>query len=218
MSGQSQSSQKGGSGMQQPYQPYGYQPGGYGGGMTPYSPSPAQQGSFYSLGGSMRPPMDTGPQFGSPYTGAQIMGGGNPSQWQGLTQAPLAQDTSGIPSLTGAQIMAGGNPYAGTQYAQPAGNATMGNIYGYSGSQGGNPIARTMDIGSTFASPMTGANLAANNYGNAPGQNGLVNTNGQFGFGNGSTAQLAPGTAAMLGYTRQGNNWVNSQGQVVGTV
>jgi len=63
------------------------------------------------------------------------------------------------------------------------------------------------------------ASRSAGMYGNSPGQNGLVYTNGQFGFGNGSTAQLAPGMAAMLGFRNNGQGqWVNSQGQVVGRV
>lgn len=162
MSGQSQP-QKGGNGygMQQPYQPYGgYQQGA----MTPYSPSPAQQGSFYSTGGSMRPPMDTGSLFGSPYTGQPI---------GSLIGINAPQSTGVSPSMT-------------------------------------NPLAR--QAGPSITPP------GSDSYGNTQGQNGLVNTNNQFGFGSGSIAQLAPGTAAMLGYTRQGNNWVNAQGQVVGSV
>lgn len=186
MSGQSQSSGKGGYG--QPYQNYGM---GYGqnGTQMPYGYGayPAQQGSYLSAGGSSRPPV--------PGTGVPIsLSSGSTGGSKGGSGYP-----SGYP--TGAQIMGGGNPY---NNAVPQLQTDYNNA---------NPLGRTMDTGSLYGSALTSP------YGNQPGQNDMVYTNGQFGFGGGQLAQLAPGTASMLGFQNNGRGqYVNAQGQVVGLV
>lgn len=78
-----------------------------------------------------------------------------------------------------------------------------------------NPMARSMqaDFGPLPPGPTSLP------YGNQSGQNGLVYTNGQFGFGPSAPVQLAPGTAAALGARSNGRGqYVDAQGNVVGLV
>lgn len=204
MSGQSQSSQKGGTGQS----PYGYQPFSFG--QQGYG-NPAQQGSYFSNGGSSRPQfgggmMDTGSQFGSPFTGNY-----------GNLFIP-ANNVLGGPS--------GGGSYGAPQGGyKPAPYNPANDVLGSGGSSGGGGYMTPQQYApgapsSGFAGNGSGAaqQNAPNPYiGNQPNQNGLVFTNGQYGFGNGSLAQIAPGTAAFLGYRDNGQGqWVNAQGQVVG--
>ena len=220
MSGQSSS--KGGYGQSygQPYGGYGQSSYGYGypgqqgsffsagGSARPSLPQGGYQTLPYQIpdGGipqGMPNPyqigrtMDTGPQFGSNFTGyggpsgptgSQIMAGGNPY---------------GQP--TGAQIMAGGNPYYNSAAQSAAQNAAMA----------ASPLSRG---GATY-----GGGVPLSTQGTTQAQQNMgigMTPQGTLSFApSGNLNQISASTASLMGARNNGQGqWVNAQGQVIGLV
>lgn len=181
-----------------------------------------------------------GPNMGYQGGAQGYQGNSTPSPSTGYStlpyQAPQGVNPQGMNPMYPAQF-GGGAPNYGT----PNNNNFAPLVSALQANQNQPQMGRMMDTNATFGSGVQNANPLTRGqyqvapgqadfgplppgptglpYGNQSGQNGLVYTNGQFGFGASKPVQLAPSTAAMLGARNNGQGqYVDAQGQVVGLV